>query len=147
MDFPEALIRGQIAPRKVYRFNDTVPNGTGIISGHWHICFKVKDSIVYLLCCTTKEQTIDKYLHANHLDDKTKVYIAPTTENGLEKDTFLNCNTIRFCELDDLVKLLKDGLVQFTGEISDEEFQKIRIGILSSSVVEPIIQEFVRDDV
>ena len=143
MLIPEDLVRGQIKEGKIYRFYDTVPEGSDVVPNHFHVCFRLNGAIVYLLCCTTKKDTIDNYIRVNHLDQKTKVYIAPTPENGLKKDTYLNCNNTMSCDFNELVKAIGDGSVTYSGEIDDDEYQNIRIGILSSAVVPPAIKQLV----
>lgn len=71
MLIPEGLVRGQIEEGKVYRFYDTIPEDSDVIPNHFHVCFKLNEEIVYLLCCTTKNKTIDDYIRVNHLDPKT----------------------------------------------------------------------------
>jgi len=143
MDLPEELVRGQIKEGKVYRFYDSVPTGSNIIPNHWHICFKINEEIVYLVCCTTKEGTIDSYIKVNKLDTKTKVYIAPTADNGLTKDTYLNCNSIQMCDFEELVKSISKSKVTYSGFVSKEDFDCIRIGIRSSAVVPDAIKKLV----
>ena len=141
MEIPEKLIQGQIEEGKIYFFYDSVPEGSDLIPKHFHICLKIHEEIVYLLCCTTQEQTIDNYIQSTHLDWKTKVYIAPTATNGLTKDTFLNCNSIKSSDFEELVKLYKKGGISFSGEVTIDEFNTIKVGILSSAVVEPYIKK------
>ena len=141
MVFPESLVKDQIEEGKVYRFYDTVPEGSDAIPGHWHICFKVGGEIVYLLCCTTKEETIDNFIKVNRLDKKTKVHITPTEDNGLLKETFLNCNSVHYCDFEQLVKAVSAGSVTYSGEITEAEYQLIKIGLLSSAVVPQVIKQ------
>lgn len=143
MDVPEALVRGQIEEGKVYRFYDSVPKGSNVIPNHWHICFKVKEEIVYFVCCTTKENTIDSYIKGTKLDPKTKVHIVPTADNGLTKDTYLNCNSFQMCDFEELVKSISNGVVTYSGFVSKEDFDCIRIGIISSAVVPDVIRKLV----
>lgn len=140
MEIPEKLIQGQIEEGKVYFFFDAVPEGSDLIPKHFHICLKIHEEIVYLLCGTTQKQTIENYIRANNLDIKTKVYIAPTALNGLIKDTYLNCNSIKSCDFDALIELYKNKGVSYSGEITADEFNIIKVGILSSAVVEPYIK-------
>ena len=141
MLIPEGLVRGQIEEGKVYRFYDTIPEGSDVVPNHFHVCFKLNEEIVYLLCCTTKNKTIDDYIRVNHLDPKTKVHIAPTPVNGLKEDTYLNCNNTLSCDFEDLVKAISDGSVTYSGEIETDEYQNIKIGILSSAVVPQAVKE------
>lgn len=143
MGLPEELVRGQIEEGKVYRFYDNIPQGSNIIPNHWHICFKVNEEIVYLVCCTTKEGTIDNYIRVNKLDTKTKVFIAPTADNGLHEDTYLNCNSIKMCGFEDLVKSISKGDVTYSGYVSRDDFNSIKIGIVSSAVVPNVIKKYV----
>ena len=141
MELPEGLIRGQIEEGKVYRFYDIVPEDSDAVPGHWHICVKVHDEIVYLVCCTTKENTIDKFIRVNGLDCKTKVAITPSEDNGLNRETFINCNSVYFCDFEELVAAIHDGRVRYGGQIVDSDFRRIVVGILSSAVIEPFIKE------
>lgn len=141
MEIPEKLIQGQIEEGKIYFFYDSIPEGSDLIPKHFHICLKIHEEIVYLLCCTTQEQTIDNYIRLNGLDWKTKVFIAPSAFNGLTKDTFLNCNSIKSSDFEELVKLYEKGGISFSGEVTTDEFNTIKVGILSSAVVEPYIKK------
>ena len=138
---PEDIIRSQIEEGKVYRFHDTVPEGSDIVPNHWHIVLRKDNDIVYFLCCTTKEGTINSFIQTRGLDWKTKVHITPTPENGLTEDTFLNCNQVKICEIESLVSLMNDGLVRFDGEIVPDDYNRIKVGILSSAVIEPYIKD------
>lgn len=140
--FSDEILRSQIEEGKVYRFFDSTPDGSDIVPNHWHIVLKKNDEIVYFLCCTTKEETIDRFIQTRNLDRKTKVHISPTVDNGLKEDTFLNCNQVKRCAIEDLISLLNDGLVRFDGEIVSDDYSRIKVGILSSAVIEPYIKQF-----
>ena len=58
------------------------------------------------------------------------------------KDTFLNCNQVKRCEIESLLSLFEDGLMRFDGEIVEDDYNRIKVGILSSAVIEPYIKQF-----
>ena len=38
--------------------------------------------------------------------------------------------------------LFEDGLIRFDGEIVEDDYNRIKVGILSSAVIEPYIKQF-----
>jgi len=134
MKLPYTLFKQSIQEKKIYIFRKNSPFG---VDDHLHICLKKPDGdILYFVCCTTKYKTIEKYLQRKNIDYSTIVHIAKDRFNCFDDDdTYINCNSVHIGNLKTFFKAYNNNIVDFVGEISDNHFCQILIGINNSPMV------------
>lgn len=139
MILPENLTKNSLAEWKIYKVLK-VPKDTDLVQNHRHICIKIEDEILYFVCCTTQEDTIDRFITSRHLNPSTKVSIPRDANNGFTQDSYVNCNNIKRCIESQLVDGLSDGTILYLGEIDNGLISKIKEGIKVSTIVPDYIK-------
>lgn len=134
MKLPFPLFKQSIQEKKIYIFKRNSPFG---VDDHMHICLKKPDGdILYFVCCTTKYKTIEKFLQKQNIDYSTIVHIKKDSKNCFDNDdTYINCNSVHAGNLKTFFKAYNNDIVGFIGEISDNHFYQILIGINNSPIV------------
>ncbi|MEY4541181.1 MAG: hypothetical protein RLZZ306_2938 [Bacteroidota bacterium] len=130
-----------IEERKVYYFtnqqlNTEVP--------HYHICIKRKSNdFLILSSCTSKFETVKRFIEMRKLPFETLVHLKPSDENGFTKDTYVNCNDYHIKSIDDFKKMYESDSIEFKGKISITHYEQILIGLHES----PLIEEEMKEDI
>ena len=90
MKLPVELFLSSVEEKKVYYF---ASNKINSIEPHHYICIKRTDNdLLILSCCTSKFETIAKFVETRSLPPSTLVYIKPSNQNPFTLDTYINCN-------------------------------------------------------
>lgn len=139
MKLPVSLFVEGISPGKVYYFSSeklttSVP--------HFFICVsRTENNLLILVCCTSQFEKRKKFIESRNLPYSTLVWIKPNEDNGLNIDSYVDCNSYYDYMVNDFAKLYENDLLEYKGEISESHLEQIRIGLQDS----PIIEEFVKD--
>jgi hypothetical protein len=62
------------------------------------------------------------------------VYIKPDGNNGLTKDSFVDCNQNHSTTKNELIQKIDEGTLECTGKLSHNHYDQIRIGIIDSTI-------------
>jgi hypothetical protein len=140
MKIPFTLFFKSIEEKKIYFFGK---NNSFGVSEHMHICLKRPDgNILYFVCCTTKYNTIVKFIEKLKIDYSTIVYIAKDNKNCFNEDaTYINCNNVHRCTKKEFENSYNNDSVTFIGEVSDNHYDQIIRGIKES----PLIAQEIKD--
>ena len=139
MILPSELFLNNITEKKIYLF--TSENISSDVP-HYFICVvKTQDDSLILVCCTSQFQKRKAYIEKANLPSSTLVWILPNTENGLEKDTYVDCNSIITHSLDDFKRRYEEGKLVYKGAISDASFDQIITGLKESPIIENSIKQ------
>lgn len=123
-----------VEERKIYFLRGNPPND--LISNHLHICLRKPDGkVLYMVCCTSQIDKVQKFIETRHLPFSTMVYLPPDDNNTLKKDTCINCNSVHTCSEKEFKKYYNDDNVNFIGQISEGQFIQILQGIINSTMV------------
>lgn len=127
------FIRG-IIPKKIYKFSSNQINTT---IPHFFVCVVCIDSDIILVCCTSDKNDKNKRLIEMRDLYQTLVYIKPNEdENGLNKDTWINCNKYFNYSFSEFSKMYESNQISIVGEVNDAEFEQIRLALLASPDVD-----------
>lgn len=138
---PTEFFLTTIEERKVYYFTNHQLN-TDI--PHYHICIKRKSNdFLILSSCTSKFETVKKFVETRKLPVETLVYLKPSEQNGFIKDTYVNCNEYHIKSMDDFKKMYDTDQIEFRGKISFAHYEQILIGLHES----PLIEEEMKDEI
>lgn len=149
MDFRQELSQlfaNGITEKGIYLFssihlNTTIP--------HYFICIVRTDGdLLYMTCCTSKFDTVSRFVETRGLPFETLVFIKPNnndTENPFSKDTYVNCNNVFSYTVDELTEMYINGGISYEGKISDVHYEQLLIGINESPLVDEEIKEFIPD--
>ncbi|NUO00611.1 MAG: hypothetical protein HUU01_08345 [Saprospiraceae bacterium] len=139
MKVPTQIFLDGIQPKKVYYFGSTKLN-TGV--PHYFICVSRLDGgMLILVCCTSQFEKRKNYIEKANLPFSTLVWINPDTENGLEIDSYVDCNSYFDYSIEEFKNFYENDKLEFKGEISDTHFEQILIGLKASPIVEENIKE------
>ena len=134
--FTDIFLKG-IKEREVYYFSST-KIATSV--PHHYICIKRTDNDVLILSlCTSKFDTIRKYVEIRKLPFETLVYIPSNSKDNISPfplDTYINCNDTHSYTIEEFKKMFDSGLISVTGEISDEYYEQIIIGLHKSPLID-----------
>lgn len=105
---------------------------------HFHIVLSVENEILILAVCTSQFEKRKKFIEKKSLPENTLVKISG---DFFDKETFVDCNMNIFSEetCEKLYNLYKDGLLEFSGEITDCEYIQILDGIIDSPLIDSSI--------
>lgn len=104
---------------------------------HYYILMKKEHSLLLFSCCTSQFETNFNFIQRRNLPHETLVYIKDdAAENPFKKDTYVNCNRPELLTFIEFEAIYKKGEVKHKGVLSDEYYDKIVKGILSSPMVE-----------
>ena len=133
MDLPEKLLEELIAESEIYFFN----NGTQIgVPGHFHICVKRKDKLIFFTACTSQINTIYSFLSHTSTDPNTIPCIHPNETNGFRELTFVDCNRVFDYSAQAFLEDIRKGVVKKeNGQLSLEEMNLLIKGIKLSKTV------------
>ena len=141
MKFPVNYFTDNIQERKVYYFSSTYLNTN---TPHYFICIKkTDDEVIILSCCTSQFETVKRFVETRSLPYETLVYISSndSINEVFDKDTYVNCNEYYQYTVDDFRKKYEEGLIVFSGEISESHYEQILTGFHTSPMISPEIKE------
>ncbi len=139
MKLPLAFFLQGIDEKKVYYFSS---NKLNTITPHYFICvLKGSNDTLILVCCSSdredkRKRRIEKLgLHS------TLVWIKPDNNNGLTKDTFVDCNSYFSYSIEDFKTMYENDILEYKGEISTIHYEQIINGLLDSPTIPTEIKE------
>lgn len=135
MNLPFELFVESIEERKIYFLKGKPPGN--LVGDHFHVCLRKPDgTILYMVCCTSQIEKIQKFIQTRRLPLSTMVYLAPDAGNPFTKDTCVNCNNVKICSEEEFKDFYNTGGVDSVGEITEGQFVQILQGIQDSKMVE-----------
>lgn len=110
----------------------------GIKGPHYFVCLKLTAKDVLIMsCCTSKRNTVEKFVESRKLPRETMVFITPTdSENPFTEDTYVNCNECHFFTLTEFEAKYKSRQIKPKNKISDSAYKEILTGILKSPLID-----------
>lgn len=141
MDLPEKLLEELVAETEIYYFNNRAQIG---VPGHFHICVKRKDKLVFFTVCTSQINTIISFLNNTSTNPNTIPCIHPNKINGFRELTFVDCNRVFDCDIQTFIENFQRGTVmKGKGKVSLDEMRLLVNGIkLSKTVADNIKKLF-----
>ncbi len=138
MKLPLQFFAQRILPKSVFYFSSNKIN-TDV--SHYFICLaKNENEYLFLVCCTSDKENKRKRLAELNNTYTSLVYIKPDELNGLQKDTFVDCNTcFNDYSVNDFLTMYENNQIEYTGEISDNVYNQILKGLYESISIEPDI--------
>lgn len=140
----ESLLRNQLREGQIYLFKDRIPFG---VPKHMHICLKKGEDILYFVCCTTKLDTIKRFLDSRGISYTTLVGLNPDGENALDKVSYINYNNVKSCPLGDFITQYRKDQIESIGEVGEEILNLILAGIQDSPIVEKEVKQILQEAV
>lgn len=142
MKLPTEMFLSAIDERKVYYFSTTKISST---EPHHFICIKRTDNDVLIMsCCTSQFDTVKKFVETRSLPTETLVWISPTDAvNPFSKDTYVNCNSSFTYTVDEFRTMYSSDSVSYSGEISEDHYLQILIGIHKSPLIDKETKELI----
>ena len=115
-------------------------------TAHPHICLlESTGEIILLSSATSQQNTVERFVRYRQLPMNTVVFVNPNNENGLSKDTYINCNNEPFeFAKNDLWKWYSRGQLTVAGVLSPSDLEQIVLGLLDSPLIAGETQDLVR---
>ncbi|NDI99329.1 hypothetical protein GWA97_09610 [Flavobacterium sp. LaA7.5] len=120
---PEFILNTTLKVGVIYKFNASDIINTSV--PHHFIVIAIENENNYLAVCTTQLDAKIEYFKKRGLDLNTLAYITPNSSNGLDKDTYVNCNDYHIITREKLIEKITTREFQSTGDLSSEEYDKI----------------------
>lgn len=134
MKLPVGLFLEGIGEKKIYYFRSSKISSE---LPHFFICVKrTTQDFLIMSCCTTKLETIQRFVELRKLSYRTIVYLKPDGENALTEDTYINCNGYIPFTVEEFKSLYLDDRIDFVGEVSDIHYGQIIVGLHESTLVD-----------
>jgi len=133
VDFPhDYVISSTLSIGTIYKFY--APELISCTVPHHFIVIAIEGVNNYLVLCTSQKESRERHFNNTNLDLTGLVYIKPDLNNGLTKDTFVDCNQYYAISIDSLKSKLESGNLSITGTISVNHYAQIRLGITTSHI-------------
>lgn len=133
MKIPDVFFLQTIEEKQVFFFTEKSIIG---IPNHRHICLtKIDGKCLIFACCTSQEQTLNKFLEFKKLPSSSVVYIPESDYSFLTKDTFINCNDVQIIDEKDFINDYNNGNIRRVGEIKFSHFAQIVKGVKESKLI------------
>lgn len=143
MKIPLDLFLQGINEKKVYYFSSVKIN-TNI--PHYFICvLKGEKDTLLLVCCTSDRDDKRKRRIEKLGLYSTLVWIKPDNDNGLTKDTFVDCNSIFEYSIEDFKTMYQQNILEYKGEITGGHYEQIINGLLESPNITNDIKELIQN--
>lgn len=142
MKLPIKLFTSSIKEQKILYFSSQHLNSD---ESHYFVCIKRTDNDVLILtCCTSKFDTVRKFVESRHLPNETLVWIKPDpkdSENPFTIDTYVNCNNVFSYTMEEFQNMYSSNSLSIVGELSLNYYTQIINGLIAS----PLIEEEIKD--
>jgi hypothetical protein len=143
MDLPSSLLNSELIKEKsVFYFTSSKINTK--VPHNFIVIKNIDDSIIVFSCCTSQYQTICRYVSFNNYSEDTIASIDYNSYSFLKKPTYINCNSKIEYDYTEFTSLYQTGKINYRGEISDEEYDKIVNGIILSEDIEEELKDHLR---
>lgn len=128
---PTKTFIDSISAKKVYYFSSSSIK-TSI--SHYFICIsRTSDGLLFMSCCTSRFDTVRKFVESRSLPFETLVYISPTDENNpFEIDTYVNCNDLQEFTIEEFRTMYEINALDYAGEISENHYEQIFVYSVSN---------------
>lgn len=120
---PQFIIDSTLKVGVIYKFNAKELIDT--VVPHHFIVIAIENENNYLAVCTTQLNAKLEYFKKKGLDVNTLAHISPNLTNGLDRDTYVNCNDYHTISQNQLIEKIITKEFQLTGDLSSEEYEKI----------------------
>lgn len=124
---PKIVIEVTLKVGVVYKFDAPELINTDI--PHYFIVVGIENDNNYMVLCTTQLDAKLAYFTNKRYDPNTLAFILPTTSNGLKVKTYVNCNDYHTISKSELIKKVELNKFQLIGNLSKEEYEKIKFAI------------------
>lgn len=139
MKLPSVLISSRTKEREVFYFATTKINST---QPHYFICIKKSpNEVLIFTCCTTQMEKREQYFKLKGYSLKSLVHITPSPDNGLDEDTWVDCNSYFEFTVEEINEMFQKDKIAYKGEISDIDYEQILIGLHASDEIEAYVKE------
>lgn len=143
MQLPSSYVVGStLQVGRVYKFSAPELLETDV--PHYFVVIAIIDQDNYALVSTTQLHKRIAFLTSRGIDVDTLCHIEPTDDNGLTKDSYLDCNKYFSLPNAYLEEKVSSGFFEVSGTISDEDFEKIRYSISVSDLFDIPIDYIVK---
>jgi len=101
---------------------------------HYFIIVAIDDDDIHMVVCTRQKDKREEYFRLMRFDLSGLVRIEPNSENGLTEESYVDCNQNHSTTKKALIQKKEDGLLKWIGEISYNQYDQIRTGIINSTI-------------
>ncbi len=137
MKLPVGTFLSAISDKKIYYFSSNKINS---VDPHYYICIKrTDDDILIMSCCTSRFDTVKRFVETRSLPMETLVWISPdvaNSDNPFSKDTYVNCNEYQTFTIEEFKNLYNSDSISYSGKISENHYQQIINGLHCSPLVD-----------
>lgn len=126
----ETIEQPVLIERGIYKYSKQIPKELGYgIPNHYHVCVKIDDKVALLSCGTTQHGNVAsriEYFGWKYVD------IEVSSTNGFTEKTHIPCDSMFEMSQTEFDRLYQEGMITKTGELSEEEYQRVLEGVRQS---------------
>lgn len=112
---------------------------------HYFILIALKSEEIFIFSvCTTQFDKRIEFIEKRNIPKSTLVYIKSNDENGLNKESLVDCNNCHLISKDEIKEKYENGKIKFKGNISEGKLLEIYTGLLDSPLIEEEIKGIIR---
>jgi hypothetical protein len=132
--FDGSTFGSTIEPGKIYYFKSNQLTSTEL--PHYFIVIATPtNGLIIFTCCTSQFEKRKRFIELNKIPFSTLVWIKPDEENGLKKDSYVDCNNCFRYSKEELIEMYDNLKIKFVGYLSDYKLEEIKKGIIDSPLV------------
>ena len=131
MELNRILLEQVVERRKIFKFKNSRLHSK---EPHYHIVIhndKEKKSYIFA-CSTTQYEKRKRYIELEGLPETTLIWIKPSENNGLTKNSYIDCNSVFVISDDEFYQKYSEGGLSLEGELEEGYFYQICKGIADS---------------
>lgn len=134
------LLKLSLSPRNLLYFEN---NSLNSLEPHFHVILGFGNGDFILLGVLTSQfKKQSRYIELNKLPMSTLVAIKKGNHNKLTKDfSYVNCNSVQEVTKDRLLQICENTNIKLKGEVSESEFEQIKIGVKDSPLISDDIKQ------
>lgn len=132
--FDGSTFGSTIEPGKIYYFKSDQLTSTDLPHYFIVVATPTNDLIIFT-CCTSQFEKRKRFLELTQIPFSTLVWIKPNENNGLKKDSYVDCNNCFRYSFEELIEMYNNCKVEFVGCLSDSKLEEIKQGIIESPLI------------
>lgn len=111
---------------------------------HYFICISTSDpdGLIGMVCCTSQFAKRQAFINDNNISYQTLVRIKKSNDNGLKKESYVDCNNYFQFTKQELINKCKTNNFQMAGTLEEAYFEQLIIGLGESKLIEGNIREY-----
>lgn len=102
------------------------------------------DDVIIFSCITSQFEKRNKFITLSGIPETTLVWLKPNGDNGLTKDSYVDCNSCFKYAKSDIIDKYRNGELKYKGCVKDSKISEIHNGIIESPMIVEEIKQIIK---